>query len=380
MNYFDNAATTPLDPRVIQVMVDVLENQFGNALGKYYRIARDAQGLIEESRKSVAQLINAEEKGIVFTSGSTESNNFIIKGLAERFRDRKNKIITSAIEHKSILNTCAYLEEKGFKIEYLPCRRDGSIDVSKIDRLIDEETIVVSLMWVNNETGIINDLEKVSLKCKQKGVFFHSDLTQGIGKIPIDVSKIKLDFASISAHKIYGPKGIGAAYIGNDALGIKHKINPLLHGGKQEWGLRGGTHSNHNIIGFGMAAKIACEEMEINRIKIEKIESDFVSQLRKVFGKSVQVIGDLDSKVPGILNIRIEGFNNEMFLKAYEDQLACSTGSACAFGDPSHVIKAMMPESDFGNHLRISFGKFNSDSKILISSLLHFKNKFMEEQ
>ena len=376
MIYLDNAATTPIDPRVIDKMADFLKNEYGNPLGKY-DLAKKAKEEIEIARFKVAELINVNIKNIIFTSGATESNNFIIKGIAERYQNRGKHIVTTKVEHKSIINSCLFLEKKGYQITYLDVDKTGLVNFKELEDAIRSDTILVSIMWVNNETGVKNDIKKIGDLCKEKNVLFHTDMTQAVGKINIDMSKINADFASFSSHKIYGPKGIGAAYIGNDELGIRHDIEPLIHGGQQEYSLRGGTHNTHNIIGFGYAADLMKKELNEYILHIKQMEDNLIEKLKKDI-PNIYFIGDMKNRIPGILSISIKGFNNEMFLSMYSDIIACSSGSACSFGEPSHVIKNIDKEIDFKTVLRISIGKYTEEIEEFINAIKKYTNEFLE--
>ncbi|MBR0576970.1 cysteine desulfurase [Proteiniclasticum sp. BAD-10] len=340
MYYLDHAATTPLHPEVISVMIKYLQTDYGNPSSKYYPQAMSASSALKESRKCVADLLNCDPEFILFTSGSTESNNFVLKGVVEKYRNKGNHIITSKIEHKSIIETCRHLERLGTKVSYLSVNSEGHIDLNELISLINESTLMVSLMWGNNEIGVVNDVEQISRICHERGVLFHTDATQVVGKIEIDLKKTSLDFLSISAHKIGGPKGVGAVFVGPDDLGLRRRIPSLMDGGDQEYKMRSGTQGMHNIVGFAKACEMAKANLKENNMRLLQLEKKFKEILvSKCPG--VKFNGDQINKIPGLLSISIPGINNELLCKQISNQIAISTGSACSIGEKSHVLEAL---------------------------------------
>jgi len=369
--YLDNAATTPLDPEVLDTMIEFMKNEYGNPSSKYYPQAISAQNYLVNSRKQVAELINCEPEYILFTSGATESNNFVIKGVAEKHATKGKHIITSKIEHKSVLETCKHLERLGYNVTYLEVDQLGHINIKQLEESITNETILVSIMWGNNEIGTLNDIKGIGEICIKKDVLFHTDATQVMGKIHVDMKNIHVDFLSMSAHKIYGPKGIGAIYVGPDMLGLRRKIPSLLDGGSQEYKLRAGTHAMHNIVGFGKACEVArltLDEYIPKLIANEQLLKDSLLKIRP----DITFNGDQKNKIPGLLSINIPGINNELLCKEYANEFAISTGSACSVSEKSYVIDALLPNSsiNYSSVIRICLSKFNIDLESQINKFI----------
>ncbi len=370
MIYLDNSATTKVDSRVVEAMLPYLQEEYGNPSAKYYTLAENAKKAVEESRQHIAKLINSEQDEIIFTSGASESNNFVLKGIADFYHNKGNHIITSAIEHSSVLEACKYLETKGYKVTYLKVDKYGQVNPEDLENTITKETILVSIMWGNNEIGTLNKVKELAQICNKHNVFFHSDATQVLGKVKVDVQDIPVDFLSFSAHKLHGPKGIGACYIRKDDLGLKREITPLIHGGGQEFGYRAGTLCTHNIVGLGKAAEIYLTEMEANIIKILKIEGDFLFKLKNEFIE-MKVNGHPTEKIPGLLSITIPKLNNEVLIRKLKNKVALSTGSACSFNKPSHVLKAIgLTNQQIKNTFRFSLSKYNLTNLDTLISLL----------
>lgn len=361
MIYLDNASTTPLDPEVLETMVNYLKNEYGNPSSKYYPQAISAHNHLKLARKQVADLIGCDPEYIIFTSGATESNNFILKGVAEKFKRKGNHIITSKIEHKSVLETCKHLEKDGFNVTYVNNDEFGKININEIENSITDETILVSIMWGNNEIGTLNDIKNISAICRSKKILFHTDATQVIGKVEVNLSQLPVDFLSMSGHKVYGPKGIGVAYVGPDNLGLRYKLPSLLDGGDQEYKMRAGTHSMHNIVGLGKACEVAKRDMKEYISKIIQAEAQLKSTLLTK-RPDITFNGDQSNKIPGLLSINIPGINNELFCKQVSEEFAISTGSACSIGQGSHVLSTINNVEN--NTLRISISKsnFNNNS------------------
>lgn len=386
MIYLDNSATSPIDEEVRDAMLPYLCEEFGNPSSKYYCKATNAKAAVEEAREKVAKLIGAKPEEIIFTAGATESTNFIIKGYLDYrkyYGDGKNHVITSLVEHKATLNTCRYLNgelysnndptislfgekkrvDRGFEASFVGATSNGEISVEEIEKAIKENTALVSILYVNNEIGSISDVSRVSEICKSHNIALHSDLTQALGKLEIDVKKLGIDYASCSAHKIYGPKGIGAAYMKSDAYGIA-PITAFMHGGEQEFGYRAGTHAVHNIVGFGKAAEIALRDMKKNETHIQKLDELLLHGIANIDGIHTTV--DESKRIPGIVSLVVEkeDFHNERFIKKISEEVALSTGSACSAGEPSYVIQALGLGDKVTKVLRVSINKFTTESDI----------------
>lgn len=386
MIYFDNSATSPVDGEVLDAMLPYLREEYGNPSSKYYCKAVNAHNAVEDARAQVAKLLGANPEEIIFTAGATESTNFIIKGYMDYRRyygDGKNHIITSVAEHKATLNTCKFLNgdlysnndptvtlfggkktvDRGYEASFVGITESGEILVTAIKEAIKNNTAMVSVIYVNNEVGTISDVAEIAKLCIKKGIAIHSDLTQAIGKMPIDVHDMGLDFASCSAHKIYGPKGIGAAFIKSDAYGIP-PITAFMHGGEQENGFRAGTLAVHNIVGFGKAAEIALRDLDENEKRILRYDKMLVEGLMEIDG--ISLTNQSDKRLPGIISIIVDknDFNNERFIKHISDRLALSTGSACSAGEPSYVITALGLENKVSKVLRLSLNKHTTEEEI----------------
>ncbi len=342
MLYLDNSATTQIHPEVKEAMLPYLMEEFGNPSSKYYSVAENAKNAVKEARHSLASLIGAHDSEIIFTSGSTESNNMVIKGVADYYSNHGKHIITSKVEHPSILETCKYLEEKGFEVTYLDVDQYGRIDLADFEQQLRDDTILVSLIWGNNELGSLNDMESISELCRKRNIFLHTDATQIVGKIEMNLSAYPgITFLSCSGHKFHGPKGIGATFIRRDQYDILTKITPLLHGGGQEQGIRSGTLAVHNIVGLGKAAEIAEKNLKKNIKKLEDMESYVSLILKDKFNDQIVFNHDTNHKIPGVLSVQFKGANNELLVKNLAPVMAVSTGSACSSSKPSHVLAAI---------------------------------------
>lgn len=360
--YLDNNATTRSDKRVIEAIEPYYNFYYSNASSSY-DFAKNSFKAISESRDCVSRLIGSNKEEIYFTSGATESINFALKGLTLHPNNKKKHIITCVTEHKAVLETCNYLESIGFEIDYLPVNNDGIIDLELLKSLIRLNTLLVCLMWVNNETGVIHPIEEIGKITKEANVYFVCDGTQGIGKIPIDVMISNIDILCFSGHKMYAPKGIGGLYI-NQSISKKNKIQPLIHGGGQENGLRSGTHNVPLIAGLGKAFEIAEKEMEINRAHIENLRDILEKALLKIDGSFIN--GKNALRIYNTINICIPNFDTEIFIGMNKD-IAVSNGSACnsALIEPSHVLLAMGLSNDNAmSSIRISLGKDNKIEEI----------------
>ncbi|HTH52655.1 MAG TPA: IscS subfamily cysteine desulfurase [Edaphobacter sp.] len=361
--YMDNHATTPLDPRVLEAMMPYLTGIFGNAASRNHSFGWEAEKAVEKAREQVAKLIGATAKEVIFTSGATESNNLAIKGIAEMYRERGNHIITQVTEHKAVLDTCKKLEKMGYRVTYLPVGADGLIDLEDLKRAIDDKTILVSIMYANNEIGVIQPVREIGAICREKGVLFHTDAVQAVGKIPVDVQKDNIDVLSLSAHKIYGPKGVGALYVRrrNPRVQISEQIN----GGGHERGMRSGTLNVPGIVGLGAACEIAMNEMEAEA----KRETELRDYLKSKFENAldfVHVNGNMDHHLPGNLNMSFVYVEGESLLMGIND-VAVSSGSACTSAtlEPSYVLKALGLGDDVAHSsIRFGLGRFNNKAEV----------------
>lgn len=359
--YLDYQSTTPIDPRVVDAMVDVMKNEFGNPHSRSHSYGWKAEELVEISRRQVAQLIKADEKEIFFTSGATESNNIAIKGVANFYAPKKNHIITVATEHKCVINSVRDLEQEGFEVTFLPVKKDGLIDLNHLENCITDKTSLVSVMTINNEIGVIQPIKEIGAICKKKGVFFHTDAAQAFGKIPIDVNEMNIDLLSISGHKIYGPKGIGALFIRRKP---RVRIKPLFSGGGQERGIRSGTIPTQLVVGLGKAAELASKEMNENYDHIKNLSDKFFNAISEI--PHIFLNGDKNNRFPGNLNFSFAAIEGESMIMAIKD-LAVSSGSACTSSslEPSYVLHALGLSDDLAHtSIRFGIGKFTTIEEI----------------
>ena len=359
--YLDYAATTPVDPRVAEAMLGCLtiSGNFGNPASRSHVYGWRAEEAVESARRDVADLINADPREIVWTSGATESNNLALKGAARARRDAGagNHIVTSRIEHKAVLDVCAFLEQDGFEVTYLDPGVDGIVEPHQVAAAIRAETVLVSLMHANNEVGTINDIAAIGALCRSRGVLLHVDAAQSVGKIVVDTQGMMVDLLSISAHKFYGPKGIGALYVRRRPV---LEIEAQMHGGGHERGLRSGTLPAHQIVGMGAACRLAGAEMAAEGATILALRQRFLSRLADLEG--VVLNGDAVQRLPGNLNLSFAGIDGEALLLALKD-IAVSTGSACTSAslEPSYVLRAMgLGEELAQSAIRFSFGRFTT--------------------
>lgn len=359
--YLDYQSTTPVDPRVVAVMLPYFTEKFGNPHSRSHKFGWEAEEGVDEARKHVAALINANPKEIIFTSGATESNNLAIKGVARFYKDKKNHIITCSTEHKCVLDSCRHLEEEGFKVTYLPVKPNGLIDLKKLEEAITEQTSLVSIMAVNNEIGVIQPLKEIGKICRAKGVFFHTDAAQAFGKIPLDVVDMNIDLLSVSGHKIYAPKGIGALYVGRNP---RVRLEAIIHGGGQERGMRSGTTPTALVVALGEAARIAKLEMEFESNRIEKLTEIFMKEIMKI--PEVFLNGDAQQRVHGNLNISFSCIEGESMIGAIKD-IAVSSGSACTSAslEPSYVLRALGVDEELAHtSIRFGFGRFTTEEEV----------------
>lgn len=361
--YLDNAATTPVDPRVLEEMLPFFTERFGNAASRNHRYGWEAEEAVETARGRIAAVIGADAKEIVFTSGATESDNIAIKGVARMYREKGNHVITQATEHKAILDSCKYMEQEGFRVTYLPVDRAGRIDPHQLRDAITGDTVLVSIMAANNEIGTVQAIADVGALCREKGVLFHTDACQAFGKIPIDVQAMNIDLLSCSAHKIYGPKGIGALYVRRKNPRVR--AEPVVHGGGHERGMRSGTLNVPGIVGFGKAAQLCHEEMAAETPRIaalrDRLWDGLVARLDHLHRN-----GDAEHALPNILNVSFAFVEGESLMMSMSD-LAVSSGSACTSAslEPSYVLRATGLGDDLAHcSIRFSLGRFTTADEI----------------
>ena len=362
--YLDNAATTCLDDRLLEVMLPLYSNQFGNS-SSLHSYGVDAKNVLDHAHEQVAGFIGATPEELIFTSGGTESNNFAIKGIAFANRHKGNHIIVSSIEHDCIMNACKWLEEQGFYITYLPVDNSGLVDIDALKKVINPKTILVSVMYANNEIGTIEPVEEIGKICRQHNVYFHSDACQSFGKIPIDVNQTNIDLLTINSHKIYGPKGVGALYIRKGT-----RIAPLLHGGGQEAGYRSSTENIPGIVGFAKAADLCISEMDTENRRSTLLREKLIDFLFENY-ENVYINGHAEKRLPGHLSFSFHGMEGETirFLLLLDGMgIAVSAGSACSSnhgGSASHVLQAIgLDPFEARGAIRISLGRFNTEQDI----------------
>ncbi len=373
--YLDYQATTPMDPRVLEAMLPYFTYKFGNPHSRSHSYGWEAEEGVEKARGQVAKLIGADEKEVIFTSGATESNNLAIRGVAEFYKDRKNHIVTTVTEHKCVLDTCRHLEQSGFEVTYLPVQKNGLIDLDVLRNAITDKTVVVSIMAVNNEIGVIQPLEEIGKICREKKTFFHTDAAQAAGKIPLDVEKMNIDLMSISGHKIYGPKGIGALYVRRKP---RVRLVPLIVGGGQERGFRSGTLPTPLCVGLGEAAEICMKEMDGEAKRLKKLQERMLKGLQDKLTEIV-VNGDLEHRIPGNLNISFAYVEGESLMMGIKG-LSVSSGSACTSAslEPSYVLRALGVEEEMAHtSLRIGLGRFTTEQEVdtAVDELVRHVNK-----
>lgn len=360
--YLDNQATTPLDPRVLDAMMPYMTNQFGNPHSRSHSYGWEAEKMIEKARRNIADLIGAEKREIIFTSGATESNNNIIKGVANFYKSRKNHIITTQIEHKCVLDSCRYLERQGFEVDYLPVDENGLISLDQLKETIRPTTALASIMMCNNEIGVVQPIKEIGEICRENKVFFHSDAAQAVGKMPVNVNDLNVDLISISGHKLYGPKGVGAMYIRRKP---RVRLEPLMSGGGQERGLRSGTLAPHLCIGLGAAAQVCMDEMENDHRWISKMTDRFRQKITDEL-THIKLNGDEKHRYYGNLNYSFAGVEGESLLMAMKG-VAISSGSACTSAslEPSYVLRALGLEEDMAHtSMRFGFGRFTTEEEV----------------
>ena len=369
--YLDYSATTPVDPRVAEKMIPYLVEKFGNPASRSHAFGWVAEAAVEEAREEVAKLVNADPKEIVWTSGATESNNLAIKGAAHFYSGKGKHLITLKTEHKAVLDTCRELERQGFEVSYLDVKEDGLLDLDVFKAAVRPDTILVSVMFVNNEIGVIQPIAEIGQICRDQGIIFHVDAAQATGKVAIDLTKLKVDLMSFCAHKTYGPKGIGALYVRRKP---RVRLEAQMHGGGHERGFRSGTLATHQIVGMGESFRLAREEMEAENQHIRALRDRLLKGLSDI--EQVFINGDMEQRVPHNLNISFAYIEGESMLMAIKD-LAVSSGSACTSAslEPSYVLRALGREDELAHSsIRFTIGRFNTEEEIDYAiKLLHEK-------
>ncbi|WMD21415.1 IscS subfamily cysteine desulfurase [Achromobacter seleniivolatilans] len=359
--YLDYSATTPVDPRVVDKMVPWLYENFGNPASRSHAFGWESEDAVERAREEVAKLVNADPREIVWTSGATESNNLAIKGAANFYAERGKHIITVKTEHKAVLDTCRELERQGFEVTYLNVKDDGLIDLDTFKAALRPDTVLVSVMMVNNEIGVIQDIEALGEICREKGIIFHVDAAQATGKVEIDLQKLKVDLMSFSAHKTYGPKGIGALYVRRKP---RIRIEAQMHGGGHERGFRSGTLATHQIVGMGEAFRLAREEMGTENERIRMLRDRLWNGLSQI--EEVYLNGDMDQRVPHNLNVSFNYVEGESLIMAIKE-LAVSSGSACTSAslEPSYVLRALGRNDELAHSsIRFTLGRFTTEKEV----------------
>jgi cysteine desulfurase len=369
--YLDYSATTPVDPRVAEKMIPYLVEKFGNPASRSHSFGWEAEAAVEEAREQVARLVNADSKEIVWTSGATESNNLAIKGAANFYSGKGKHLVTVKTEHKAVLDTCRELERQGFEVTYLDVREDGLVDLDVFKAALRPDTILVSVMFVNNEIGVIQPIAEIGEICREKGIIFHVDAAQATGKVDIDLSTLKVDLMSFSAHKTYGPKGIGALCIRRKP---RVRLEAQMHGGGHERGFRSGTLATHQIVGMGEAFRIAREEMAEENKRIGALRDRLLKGVSDI--DEVYINGDLEHRVPHNLNVSFAYVEGESMLMAIKD-LAVSSGSACTSAslEPSYVLRALGRDDELAHSsIRFTLGRFTTEEEVDYAiKLLHEK-------
>ncbi|GHU20219.1 cysteine desulfurase IscS [Betaproteobacteria bacterium] len=359
--YLDNSATTPVDPRVAEKMIPYLTEKFGNAASSSHSYGWESEAAVNEAREEVARLFNADPREIVWTSGATESDNLAIKGAAHFYSGKGKHIITVKTEHKAVLDTCRELERHGFEVSYLDVRENGLIDLEVFKAALRPDTILVSVMFVNNEIGVIQPIAEIGEICRDKGIIFHVDATQASGKVVIDLAVLKIDLMSVSAHKVYGPKGIGALYIRRKP---RVRLEAQMHGGGHERGFRSGTLATHQIVGMGEAFRLARLEMGAENERVRLLRDRLLKGISDI--EHVYVNGDLEQRIPHNLNVSFAYVEGESMMMAIKD-LAVSSGSACTSAslEPSYVLRALGRDDELAHSsIRFTIGRFNTEEEI----------------
>ena len=377
--YFDNHATTPVDPRVLDAMIPYFTENFGNAASRNHAYGWTAEDAVEKGRKQIAALIGANAKEIVFTSGATESNNLALKGVAEMYAEKGNHLITAATEHKAVLDTCKHLEKKGCRVTYLPLQGDGLIDLDMLRDAITDKTILISIMYANNEIGVIQPVKEIGKIAKERGVLFHSDAVQACGKIPVNVIDDGIDLLSITGHKLYGPKGVGALYVRRKNPRVQ--LTAQIDGGGHERGMRSGTLNVPGIVGLGAACEIAQREMPAEAVRLRGLRDRLRATLEANL-EEVYINGTMEHRLPNNLNMSFAYVEGESLLMGIND-IAVSSGSACTSAtlEPSYVLKALGLGDDLAHtSIRFGLGRFNTEAEVdyVAQKMIDVVNKLRE--
>ncbi|MBV9399122.1 MAG: IscS subfamily cysteine desulfurase [Bryobacterales bacterium] len=361
--YMDNHATTPVDPRVLQAMMPYFTATFGNSASRNHSFGWEAEEAVEKARKQIASIIGATAKEIVFTSGATESNNLAIKGVAEMYAEKGNHIITAATEHKAVLDTCKRLEKDGLRVTYLPVQQNGLVDLDQLRNAITDKTILITIMYANNEIGVLQPIAEIGKMARERGVLFHTDATQAVGKVPVDVNKNNIDILSISAHKMYGPKGVGALYVRRRNPRVQ--LTAQIDGGGHERGMRSGTLNVPGIAGLGAACELAQKEMPEESKRLAYLRDTLKDRLLAGLDE-VYINGTMEHRLPNNLNISFAYVEGESLLMGIND-VAVSSGSACTSAtlEPSYVLKALGAGDDLAHSsIRFGLGRFNTEEEV----------------
>ncbi len=365
--YLDYAATTPVDKRVAEKMIPYLTETFGNPASNSHAFGWEAEEAVEKARADIAALINADPKEIIFTSGATESDNLAIKGAANFYKTKGKHLITVKTEHKAVLDTMRELERQGFEVTYLGVKENGLIDLEELKAAIRDDTILISVMWVNNEIGVVQDIPAIGEICRERKIIFHVDAAQACGKVPVDVESAKIDLLSMSGHKVYGPKGIGALYVRRKP---RVRLEAQMHGGGHERGFRSGTLPTHQIVGMGEAFRIAKEELEQDMAHYRKLRDIFLKGIEGI--EEVYINGDLEHRAPNNLNVSFNFVEGESLIMAVKE-LAVSSGSACTSAslEPSYVLRALGRNDELAHSsLRITFGRMTTEEEVQFAAEL----------
>lgn len=377
--YLDHNATTPCDPRVVEAMIPYFTNSFGNAASRNHPFGWQAEEAVDNAREQVAKLIGADPKEIIFTSGATEADNLAIKGVFEMYASKGNHIITCNIEHKAVLDTCKHIEKEGGEVTYLKVKDNGLIDLAELEAAIEPTTILIAIMYANNEVGTIMPMKEISAIAKKKGILVFSDATQAVGKIPVDVNKDGIDLMAFTAHKMYGPKGVGALYVRRKNPRVK--VTAQIDGGGHERGMRSGTLNVPGIVGFGKACEICMNEMTEETTRVSKLRDKLESALLKI--EEAYLNGDKEQRLPHVTNISFKYVEGEGLMMGFNKNIAVSSGSACTSAslEPSYVLKALGLGDDLAHSsLRFGLGRFTTEDQIdyTIEQVTNTVNKLRE--
>lgn len=377
--YMDYHATTPVDPRVVEAMLPYFTDRFGNAASRNHSFGWEAEEAVEKARKQVAELIGASPREIVFTSGATESNNLAIKGAAEMYREKGNHIITCVTEHKAVIDTCKRLEKQGYRVTYLPVQKDGLLDLDALRQALTGKTILITVMTANNEIGVVQPVAEIGAIAKEKGILFHTDAVQAVGKIPFNVGELRVDLAAITAHKMYGPKGVGALYVRRRNPRVL--LSPSIDGGGHERGMRSGTLNVPGIVGFGKAAELCRQEMAAEGERLQRLRDRLNRDLHTNLDE-IYINGSMDRRLPHNLNVSFAYVEGESLLMGIND-VAVSSGSACTSAslEPSYVLKALGAGDDLAHSsIRFGLGRWTTDEEVdyVVQKLTHVVTRLRE--